>query len=535
MAKLNQRANRIAPDKQIAKHPTATTNYAGGLAFTASPEAELYLRTASCLWQEPTFYGGQPAANSYNRQVTDNLGDIERAIYALAQSVDPAFVLRLALYARHELNLRTTPQVLLTVVANRSDLSDADRDMIRQFGPRIMHRADEVKEVVAFQMAAYTSSIPRPLRTAIAVRMGNLSQYEAMKYAGGQGVRWHDVLNYVHPKPTTEYAAALWRWMITGEIDEAMLPEIAARKRLNALTELNEEALALAEASRATWEVLLSQFGNRAEVWDAASLPYMATLRNLRNMIEAGVDLTPHLEKIRDPEQVRRSRQFPFRFWTALQTAGNSTPLPEVAAALRDALDTSVANMPTLPGMTAVFVDLSGSMKQPMSERSAVRLIEIAALMGAIAHRVCDNAIVGCFADRFEFVHPDERASVLTNMEMIRRTQVGGSTYAHKGFDALTQGGIPVDRIILLSDMQCYDRSGWDNHSVASSFSEYRRNVKADCRLVSIDLKGYGTLQFPEGDAHSLLLGGWSERLFDLIGAWESAGEDALDRIRAVE
>lgn len=535
MGKLNRQmgGGATAADR-IKRHPDATTNYEGGLAFTTSPEAELYMRCASCLWQEPKFYGGQPQPVKFGEGYVHTLGDTERAIWELANSVDPQFVLRLAKYVRQELNLRTVAQVLLTIVANRGDLNEEDHELIRRLGPSIMSRADEVKEVVALQFAVFTSSIPRPLRTAIATRMEDMSQYEAMKYAGGQGLNWHDVLNYVHPKPVSDYTAALWRWMVTGDIDNELLPEIAARKRLNQKSELDNEALRLAEASNATWEVLVSQFGNKREVWEAASLPYMATLRNLRNMIEAGVDIEPHLEKISDPEQVRRSRQLPFRFWSALETAGKATADSAVSEAIRAALDVSVENLTPIPGMTAIFVDLSGSMSQPISRRSTVMARDIAALMGAIAHGACEKSVVGCFGSDFQFVHPDRSASVLTNMQMVNNTRVGGSTNAHLGVDALTQGAIPVDRIILLSDMQCYDSTGW-GRAVAPAFVEYRNRVNRDCRLISVNLVGYGTVQFPEDDPNSLLLAGWSERIFDLIGAWESGGGDALDKIAAVE
>ena len=44
-----------------------------------------------------------------------------------------------------------------------------------------------------------------------------------------------------------------------------------------------------------TWETELSERGNLAEVWEKlihsrSGLPYMALLRNLRNIIKAGVN-----------------------------------------------------------------------------------------------------------------------------------------------------------------------------------------------------------------------------------------------------
>ncbi|WP_289466150.1 TROVE domain-containing protein, partial [Klebsiella pneumoniae] len=71
-------------------------------------------------------------------------------------------------------------------------------------------------------------------------------------------------------------------------------------------------------ATPETWETQLSARGNTAEVWneliDNHRLGYMALLRNLRNIVNSGSDRIPQVAAtIADPEQVRRSKQLPFR------------------------------------------------------------------------------------------------------------------------------------------------------------------------------------------------------------------------------
>ena len=47
---------------------------------------------------------------------------------------------------------------------------------------------------------------------------------------------------------------------------------------------------------------------------------YMALLRNLRNFIEKGVkedSIQYVIDRLTNPEQVERSKQFPFRFYSA--------------------------------------------------------------------------------------------------------------------------------------------------------------------------------------------------------------------------
>ena len=73
-----------------------------------------------------------------------------------------------------------------------------------------------------------------------------------------------------------------------------------------------------------TWETQVALRGNRAEVWqdllDHRKLPYMAMLRNLRNLIKSGVSARHHdtvVKKLQDEGAVMHSKQFPFRFFAA--------------------------------------------------------------------------------------------------------------------------------------------------------------------------------------------------------------------------
>jgi len=73
-----------------------------------------------------------------------------------------------------------------------------------------------------------------------------------------------------------------------------------------------------------TWETTLSQFGNKAECWEdlmkSNKLPFMAMVRNLRNMLLTGVDFETHnkvIGKLTNPEVIQKSRLFPFQFLSA--------------------------------------------------------------------------------------------------------------------------------------------------------------------------------------------------------------------------
>ena len=75
-----------------------------------------------------------------------------------------------------------------------------------------------------------------------------------------------------------------------------------------------------------TWETQISTRGNKPKVWeeliDHQKLPFMAMLRNIRNLLLAGVQpkyTSWVMKKLNDEHAVTNSRQFPFRFFSAYQ------------------------------------------------------------------------------------------------------------------------------------------------------------------------------------------------------------------------
>ncbi len=84
---------------------------------------------------------------------------------------------------------------------------------------------------------------------------------------------------------------------------------------------------------------------------------YMALLRNLGNFDQAEVSdevAAGVASKLADPEQVRRSRQFPYRFVSAYRAA----PSLRWGHALEKALEVATSNIPALAGRTLVLVEV---------------------------------------------------------------------------------------------------------------------------------------------------------------------------------
>ncbi|MDO8622208.1 MAG: TROVE domain-containing protein [bacterium] len=548
----------VSVGQQLRGRADATVNHEGGLAFKLDSRTRLYTRVASALMAERKFY---ETAQSADEAL---LADV-RAVAA----TDPEFVLRLAAYARQVLNLRSVATVLLVEAA----AIPGCKPFVRAWTPTIIRRADEPAEAIAYWVQRHGAigaggpqggehAFPNCLAKGLADALRRFDEYQFAKYDRDGSVKLRDVLRIVRPKPTTPTQAALYRYLVRGDIDAQLLPKLAAKAALLRKEAFDAEARDLAATAHATWEVLTSKFGTSAEVWNALQLPFMAGLKNLANLMRNGADeaLDRVIAMLRDPNHVRRSKQLPFRFLSAYRVIDpadadatgwrQTSELDEriaghprraaVLEAVLSALESSVANLPRLGGVTFVTADNSASMTNPISERSTVRHIDIANLLAAIAHHMSDEAICSVFGERHAVVPVIRKDSIVTNMRRLAGTDVGHSTNAWLAIRHLRETKTRVDRIILFSDMQCYDSTQaphmcWPesvaDQSLAEELRKYRSSVNPGVYVYSVDLAGNGTSQFPADERRVALLAGWSERFLEFVPLFEADGTQAIDRI----
>jgi hypothetical protein len=501
--------------KQTVAEATRTTNHEGGEAFRpADPRLALYKRTINQLLED-----------SYYEDDTEHLQAVVERFDAAAAE-DPEFVLKLAAYARQEMHLRDIPQVLLVLAANDDRFKDdSDESLIREWTPAIIQRMDETATALAVHDTLFGGTAPWPLRRGIEDALVDLADaYTLAKYAlSRREVTLHDVFNRVHPTPVDDEQEALFARFMRGDLDD--YPDVEPLPSPN------------------TWETVISERGNTAEAWtqliedDAYSLPIFASIRNLRNMLEAGVDedtIVGHL----DLEAVRRAPLYPFRYYqayTALQDAGLDAP--EVERWLERAVDVAVEHVPDGLGDTFVGVDLSGSMDAAVSEQSTLHRKEIGALFGAVL--ADQGARVGGFGSTFQSVSTHVETPVLQRQRALMGIddEVGNATNGWKVLDYLRTEGIDVDRVVLFTDMQIWDsrqRYGRRDRTVRDAFDDYREAVAPEASLYMVDLASYGDLVTPEGYEDVYNISGWSEQVLEFIGYAEDPTQ-VIDEIEAFD
>src|SRR5258706_16395904 len=137
-----------------------------------------------------------------------------------------------------------------------------------------------------------------------------------------------DVLRLARPKPKGDDERALWGRVVTRELGTPYTWEV----------ELSQ--CPTDEAKRAKWNELIH----------SGQLGLFALVRNIRNIVKYGADVEEALSQI-TAERVQGSGILPFQWYKAykaiVETSGEALAEP-----LQAALESSLAGVPKLPGVT---------------------------------------------------------------------------------------------------------------------------------------------------------------------------------------
>lgn len=262
---------------------------------------------------------------------------------------------------------------------------------------------------------------------------------------------------------------------------------------------------------------------------------HMALLRNLRNILQAGVS-ERHVKKICVAlvEGAKTGRQFPFRYYTAKSAIENSNVnfKAQILDALDECLDVSTKNMPTLKGKTMCLSDNSGSAWGTLnSEYGSVTVADIANLSSVITARNSDEGYVGTFGDTLKVTAISKRNGLLLQHEKVSNVGkvVGRSTEG--GIWEFFKNAIETkehwDNIFIYSDMQAghgglygtsnqkneYKKYGCSygyNVDVVKLIDMYRKKVNNKVNIYCVQVAGYDDIVVPENLYRTSILSGWT-------------------------
>ncbi|MFT4074472.1 MAG: TROVE domain-containing protein [Asticcacaulis sp.] len=369
----------------------------GAPAVAISAEQALRRSVLSCLLWENEFYeDGQSIADR---------------IAALAADVAPETVAALAIEAREKFKLRHAPLMLICALAKTGG------PLVSATIERVIQRADELSELVAIYFRNGRKPLSKQMKLGLARAFVKFDAYALAKYDRTGPVRLRDVLFLCHAKPKDAAQADDWKHLVEGTLSA---PD--------------------------TWEVALSGGADKRETFERLlterKLGYLALLRNLRNMDQAGVDE----DLVREAILARRGadRVLPFRYVAAARAA------PRFEPHLDQALSETILEGPVFSGRTLVLVDVSGSMDARLSAKSDLTRMDAAATLAAI---IPGDVRVFTFSQEVREV-PARRG--MAGVDAVVKSQPHGGTYLGQAVTKMNT--IKCDRLIVITDEQSHDK-----------------------------------------------------------------------------
>ena len=355
MGKFNQPVPLRGPDTHTAE---------GGEGFTRTPKDELFTLGLANMVGIDTFY---EKGTVRDKRFVELIAAVTKA--------DPDWARAFIGWLRSVGNMRSAPVVAAAEYIRAG--GPVGRSLVRE----ILQRPDEPGELLGYWLNHYGRALPKPLKRGVADALPRLyNERNVLRYDGADhAIRFGDVVEMVHPSPRggsgsdISARSALYKHLIDrrhgrAKDDELPMPgTLATDDRLQHIaTDERRAHLAEAVACGWSWERLSGWLpgGMDAEAWMAIepNMNLMALVRNLRNFDQADVSdafVAKVTSRFLDPEEVRKSRQFPLRFLTAWK----ATTSVRWGLALEGALKASLSNVPRLGGRTLILVDVSPSMR----------------------------------------------------------------------------------------------------------------------------------------------------------------------------
>ncbi len=515
MSKFNTHTARPAVFSPVTSGPVATArNHQGGDGFARPVQSELFLLAVSNMVGEHTFYEQGGARDE--RYV---------ALVRQATAQDPEWTARFLRWLRSGANMRTASLVGAAEFA-KARLDAQQPGMSRQVVESVLQRADEPGEFLAYWTSSYGRKLPMPIKRGLADAVQRLyNERSLVKWdSAARGFRFGDVLDLVHPRAGAGWLGDLYAHALnvrhgrSNPVPES-LRMLCARDELMALPvaqrrELLAQPERLQEAGM-TWESLAGwlQGPMDAAAWEAIipSMQYMSLIRNLRNFDQAGVSdaaAKTVADKLADPAEVARSRQFPFRFLSAYRAA----PSLRWGYPIEQALAASLSNVPALGGRTLVCIDRSPSMFPGYGfstpTKSEISCADQAAVFGCAVAMRAENATVVVYGGTSKVVDVPRGGSLLKVVDglgpQINHTDTAGAVRAHYAGH---------DRVVIVTDEQ-------------SATADAAAGIPASVPTYVWNLAGYQHGNTRSGVANRHTFGGLTDAAFRMIPLLE-AGQNA--------
>jgi 60 kDa SS-A/Ro ribonucleoprotein len=490
----------MANKKLFGAKKTDANNEAGGTAYALSPKQALAQYAATgCL------------NGTYYASAHEQLANVLR----FCAEVDDVFIARTAIYCRERGLMKDMPALLCALLASRNV------PLLEAIFPRVIDNGTMLRNFVQILRSgtAGRKSLGTAPKRMVRNWLEKTSAETLFRASVGRSPSLVDVIRMVHPKPESKEREALYGYLLRRPHDAGKLPALVSayekfkKRATDHVPDVPFQMLTSLQLDSAAWMEI------------ARNAPWQMTRMNLNTFARHGVfaneEVTKMIAKrLADPRAIRKARVFPYQLLAAFRSATDDVP-EIVRDALQEAMEHATVNVPEIEGQVYVCPDVSGSMSStPVtgargSASSAVRCIDVAALVAASILRRNRTARVLPFEERVIDLELNPRDSVMTNAEKLA-AEGGGGTACSAPLARLNQLSAFGDVVIFVSDNESWsDPQHGHGTEMMKHWNRFRRrNPKA--RLVCIDLQPYATTQAEERE-DVLNIGGFSDEVFTTI------------------
>lgn len=323
----------------------------------------------------------------------------------------PEFVAQLAIEARMTYKLRHAPLLLLVSILKHGGKLAEDTIY------HVINRPDELAELIAIYWKNGKKPLPAAMKRGLARAFHKFDAYQFAKWNRPGAIKLRDVMFMVHPKPKGEAQTELFRKLAENELETP---------------DTWESRMAGGEDKKTVFTDLLTR----------NKLGYMALLRNLRGMLQVGVDVDLIKSRILET----KGSVLPYRFIAAAKHA------PSLERELDAAMMKLMTEQKRLTGKTVLLVDVSGSMTWKLSGKSDLDRIDAACGLAILLSGIAEDLRIYTFSNALAEI-PARKGMALR--DAIVSSQPSGGTYLGAAVRQVDDGA--YDRLIVLTDEQSHD------------------------------------------------------------------------------
>ncbi len=494
---------------------TLNASQAPAYAYTAR-HALAQLAVTGCLNQ--TFYA---SAESQLDEVLKRVAEL-----------DSVFVAKAAIYARQKGHMKDMPALLLAALAAQHST------MLPVVFAQVVDNGKMLRNFVQILRSGVTGrkSLGSQPKRLVQNWLNTASEQQLLQASVGNQPSLADVLKMVHPKPSEAWREAFFAWVIGKPVAIDALPPLTRSLlefRVGATRQLPEvpfQLLGNETLDKHQWASLAMNMG-----WQALRMNLNTLARH--GAFEVQGCATAVAARLADPEAVAKARVYPYQLLAAYRMAGAEVP-QVIREALQDALELSLGNVPALRGSVVICPDVSGSMHSPVTgyrqgATTAVRCIDVAALVAAAVLRKAPETRVMPFENKVVKVQLNPRDSVMSNAQKLAALG-GGGTRCSAPLAQLAEERAWVDTLILVSDNESWmdDR----RYGATQTMQQWERirQINPNARLICIDMQPGATTQAPDRP-DILNVGGFSDAVFDVISQFTEGAYNAQHWVKAID